>query len=825
MEERADMKRMSMIMFLWLGLFGAPGVGWAQLPISLTFPLLNQSPYAAAISSVLDHSGSRFYCDGADRRVIAYTGEKGWADGGSDPVLTCSDNTTLNGFGYPASGIAFLINGAALNQKLYYDGHPGYDFPHPRDPDGAPSIRAATSGRLVIPASDSINGGRPDQTPTPFCRFHTFKIVAPGGAWETWYLHSRKLVPRFQDQIDRMTMDSFCSNNPNLTDIDLGPVTAGELIAFVGSRGVNCSPRPCDGNGGYHLHFDVRRNGLIVDPYGWEWFGTDPLVRNPSATVQRDPLWLGIPVKPIITNVVVNQGTTTSTLTIQGEGFNPNALVTLWSRDGGFPLCTFGPNHDECFIKPAAGASNAAGTQIVVTIPVTALNDLVLKVKNESGPRSTGWPFLQACTVSGDTKRPVGSAAGARASCGPGATPTSNALILIGEAADGGGTFSSFAGFDSMNDAGDLVFEAWVDLSGNCTPTNVHNCRLDDFRTFKRSGGRTTRITVPGISRAGTARINDAGDMAVGQLADPGSGFGSGTTVAILLVGRDGAPAKEIARWGQATPLGGTYYQVYGPLALSEDGDVVFQSCILNDSGTAAACNYNWVYRATTGLVTKLVSSGETTSIGGTFGMNLGSAVGFTDDGDVVFPAEIVGGTSGFGIFIAPRNGPIRKVVAANDTAPAPIGGRLGPPRLVVGRPVAGRKLVFVADAITGGSTTEAIIAKDDVMSGTLVDLRVIARKGQATGTDIGGTFQRLSNGAGNPQVRRDGAILFDATLANATVDGQASDWGVFLWTGRETIRVAATGQQLAGGGRVAVGSGHTLNDVGQVRYFATDIQ
>lgn len=219
------------------------------------------------------------------------------------------------------------------------------------------------------------------------------------------------------------------------------------------------------------------------------------------------------------------------------------------------------------------------------------------------------------------------------------------------------------------------------------------------------------------------------------------------------------------------------------------------------------------------------IAEGGIAPVGGTFTTNLGFAVGFTDDGDVVFPAEITGGTSGFGIFIAPRNGPIRKVVAAGDTAPAPIGGRLGPPRPVVGRPVAGRKLVFVADAISGGSATQSIISKDDVTVESLSDLRIVAIRGQATGTDVGGTFQSLSNGAGNPQVRRDGAVLFDATLAGASIGGSLTDWGIFLWMGREMRRVAASGQQLVTGGRVSVGSGHIMNDIGQVRYFATNIQ
>ena len=168
----------------------------------------------------------------------------------------------------------------------------------------------------------------------------------------------------------------------------------------------------------------------------------------------------------------------------------------------------------------------------------------------------------------------------------------------------------------------------------------------------------------------------------------------------------------------------------------------------------------------------------------------------------------------------------MRKLVAASDAAPSPIGGRLGAPRMVVGHPVAGRKLVFMADSITGGSATEAIISKGDVTVAGLSDLRVVAMKGQQTGTDVGGTFQSLSNGAGNPQVRRDGAVLFDAIVTGASLGGQAlpTDFGIFLWTGREMKRVAVSGERLTGGGTVNVGSSHTLNDIGQVRYGAVSI-
>ena len=59
-------------------------------------------------------------------------------------------------------------------------------------------------------------------------------------------------------------------------------VTKGQRIGCAGD--VGNSP------GFYHLHFEVQRNGIPVDPYGWERKGRDPYQRAINNKLWVQPL-------------------------------------------------------------------------------------------------------------------------------------------------------------------------------------------------------------------------------------------------------------------------------------------------------------------------------------------------------------------------------------------------------------------------------------------------------------------------------------------------------------------------------------------------------
>lgn len=131
-------------------------------------------------------------------------------------------------------GNGYVVN--YLGQgNVQYDGHDGHDYYFPDQPVGTPILAAAAG--------------------TAFARTHRgygVVIVHPGG-FETVYWHLDGFAPRFEGLID---------SGQGV------PVRAGEFIGTSGSSGFV--------RGNPHLHFEVRRYGRQIDPYGWHGPGPDP---------------------------------------------------------------------------------------------------------------------------------------------------------------------------------------------------------------------------------------------------------------------------------------------------------------------------------------------------------------------------------------------------------------------------------------------------------------------------------------------------------------------------------------------------------------------
>ena len=206
----------------------------------LSFPLPNRDPYTAKITSVFDHSVTSPYT--IDGVVIAFTGEKGETRFGQSYV------TTLNGidlYGFKqSSGANFTVNGNYTGggeaNFLFYEGHPGIDF---RTTDQDP-----VNGRInVLAAADGVLHWIPNSS------FNTIE-VDHGNGYKTRYLH-------------------LFSRTANL---DGATVTRGQVIGLSGDTGA--AERP-------HLHFEVRLNGIEVDPYGWSGTGSDPYTRAVSVNM------------------------------------------------------------------------------------------------------------------------------------------------------------------------------------------------------------------------------------------------------------------------------------------------------------------------------------------------------------------------------------------------------------------------------------------------------------------------------------------------------------------------------------------------------------
>lgn len=195
---------------------------------NLTFPLPEIHAYNARITVVFDHSMIDNYCP--DDKMVTFSGEETTQKTSYPPIdpIGCGP---LYSFSKP-DGSAFLVGKVNYigsgeeenNFVLQYDAHPGYDYP---DDLGTPVLAAANGYLSVIDENSGY-----------------VKIIHDGigAGYETRYLHLN-------------------------SHINSGWVARRQVIGEVGHKGIST---------GNHLHFEVRHNGIFVDPYGWEGSGIDP---------------------------------------------------------------------------------------------------------------------------------------------------------------------------------------------------------------------------------------------------------------------------------------------------------------------------------------------------------------------------------------------------------------------------------------------------------------------------------------------------------------------------------------------------------------------
>ncbi len=219
------------------------------------FPLPNRTAYSASINSVMDHSMTNSYT--SDNVVIGFTGEL--ANLNPEYATTINGQTFFSFQNMP--GIPFVINGqyigAGTPTFLNYDGHPGIDYKTTdQDPSGEIPVYAAASGTLHVDTGEKC------------C--HAL-YIDHGNCYKTYYLHLSSWV------------------DPNT--VEGRAVSAGDMIGVSGSVGVCTTDSPCP-----HLHFEVRYNGVPVDPYGWQGRYLDP------RTVRSTTLWA--PARTAAPNVI-----------------------------------------------------------------------------------------------------------------------------------------------------------------------------------------------------------------------------------------------------------------------------------------------------------------------------------------------------------------------------------------------------------------------------------------------------------------------------------------------------------------------------------------
>ncbi len=145
----------------------------------------------------------------------------------------------------PDDGVVVTYLG---QNDVQYDGHDGHDYVFPDQLIGTPILAAADG--LAFASTHRGNG----------------VYIQHTDGYTTVYWHLDRFSKRFADLID---------SGQGVV------VRAGDVIGTSGKSGfVRGTP---------HLHFEVRRHGKQVDPYGWYGTGADPCMQYAACTTST---WL-----------------------------------------------------------------------------------------------------------------------------------------------------------------------------------------------------------------------------------------------------------------------------------------------------------------------------------------------------------------------------------------------------------------------------------------------------------------------------------------------------------------------------------------------------
>ncbi len=262
----------------WDGQFNLPNLSSGDYvlqsdPVAtpLSFPLSGYTAYTASVSSVMDHSMTTPYTK--DGTVSAFNGEEGNVDNGCWCYSTSSACNSSNYTSCFAAGFKNLEETGFLSgviayddQYLYYDGHPGYDYPATLGTD----IHAPADGTLCVATTHTAQRNPAnvwrDESHCPLPSVVTTRWLDSDG-YNTFYIFHEGLHVNGSTN-DYMTVflhsnDLESTVRGNIQQYGYTQVSRNQHIAEVGDVGAP---------GAYHVHLEVyKKNGENwdrVDPYG-----------------------------------------------------------------------------------------------------------------------------------------------------------------------------------------------------------------------------------------------------------------------------------------------------------------------------------------------------------------------------------------------------------------------------------------------------------------------------------------------------------------------------------------------------------------------------
>ena len=337
-------------------------------------------------------------------------------------------------------------------------------------------------------------------------------------------------------------------------------------------------------------------------------------------------------------------------------------------------------------------------------------------------------------------------------------------LATLGGPAPGGGTFAAGIDFEpyGLNSTGKAAFAADMSTGGE----GVFLGRKGQLSQITRAGlAAPGGGTFGGFGVFGNLGVNDAGDAAFAFGLEPFSfpiGAGGGV---YRYTGASGALSAVVVPGMTPAPTGGTFVGAAFRTVLNNMGEIAFAGIVETGAGIADPLGMGIFKAGVHGEITNVASPGDPTPGGGVF--DFAQNPWINDPGDIAFGAHVAGEEC---IAFAPQN----IVIFCGES-------------------------VYVRSGATGAISS-------------------IAHQGAPA---PGGGVYRLAFG---PVINNRGEIVFIGDLTESPGVGDAL--AVFLFTGGQTIRIAAPGDPMPGGGtlvRAAFSpSNYFVNNRGDVVFNAT---
>ncbi len=365
--------------------------------------------------------------------------------------------------------------------------------------------------------------------------------------------------------------------------------------------------------------------------------------------------------------------------------------------------------------------------------------------------------------------------AAARGPSGGQRRPVPTAIVLTGQPAPGGGTFTEFSD-PSLNNHGDLVFGALT------TNPRTH------AGVYLLSGGRLAALVTAGhpaptggvFQAFSDILLNDRGTVVflgrtTGRAAPEGLYFARAGRVAALLAA------------GQPAPAGGVFTDFANPTINAQD-TVAFVGRTTGPGGEG-------IFTNTEGSTTPALMAGQPAPTGGAFQFFLDGSPALNNRGEIAFVASTTA-RSVQGVYVL-TGGRVIPVVTTDDAAP-------------VGGPFTEFGFVTLTDAGTVGfvgRTAHSRVREALYVTGRAM-LVPLARQGQTVPGGVLTTFINAAMNSGEEVVFQPGTpdpiprAIYLATRSGVRVIGRAGD-------------------AAPAGGRFTAFSTPALNDLGQVAYVA----